>query len=175
MFDWRKFFPVLCGDKKNSPFLGVTLTPFPQILESFWKLWIQKIWKNFTFYEEQENWKLRCLTFVLLTMDSLQIHQLSFCLFPVHATNLLLVNVFFDKFIAISKYRYQSQVVSVNIVRFWDVFFRRWRLHFEHVEGRYLIQLLHEEYEQRTTSDQQVWHSKIVAKVAVLNINTKKR
>lgn len=62
---------------------------------------------------------LRCLNFVLLTMDSLQIHQLSFCLFPVHATNLILVNVFFDKFIAISKYCYQSQVVSVNIVGLW--------------------------------------------------------
>jgi len=62
---------------------------------------------------------LRCLTLVLLTMDPSQIHQLSFCLFAVHATNLILVNFFFDKFIAISKYRYQSQVVSVNIVGLW--------------------------------------------------------
>ena len=41
------------------------------------------------------------------------------------------------------------------------------------MEGTYFIQLLHEEYEQRTTGEQQVLHSKMAAKESSLEYQHK--
>lgn len=80
-----------------SSFLWSHWSLFWQILESFWKCGVKEFNQTLFFMRSK---KTECFT--VLLKFYWQIHQLSFCLFPVHATNLILENVKFDKFIAVS-------------------------------------------------------------------------
>ena len=90
----------------TSFWLGLQISTF---LWSHWSLLFDKFWSHFwkcgvKEFNKTLFWmrskKTECFT--VLLQFYWQVHQLSFCLFPVHATNLILENVRFDKFIAIS-------------------------------------------------------------------------